>query len=157
MLGDVVIDTNVLLHAQNPNETRFEDSSNLICKILDENTSLCVDEGFSEDESKNKSKIGHEYLSNLTPGSIGQNLIVQLALQQRIKQLTKRAPERIVRKINHIIRNKIDRVFLNVAYNSEGKTLVSHDYRDFRITKRQLISTDLKIKVIEACDCLDCF
>jgi len=157
MLSDIVIDTNVLLHAQDPNETRFENSSNLINKILEENTSLCIDEGFSENESKNKSIIGREYLYNLQPGSIGQNLIVQLALQQRIKQLTKRAPERIVRKINQIIRNKIDRVFLNVAYNSDEKTLVSHDYTDFRITKRQFILTELQIKVIEACDCLDCF
>ncbi len=157
MLSDIVIDTNVLLHAQNPNETRFENSSNLINKILEENTSLCIDEGFSEDESKNKSIIGCEYLSNLQPGSIGQNLIVQLALQQRIKQLTKRAPERIVRKINQIIRNKIDRVFLNVAYNSDEKTLVSHDYTDFNISKREFILTDLQTHVISACDCLDCF
>lgn len=157
MLSDIVIDTNVLLHAQNPNETQFENSSNLINKILGENTSLCIDEGFSEDESKNKSIIGCEYLSNLQPGSIGLNLIVQLALQQRIKQLTKRAPERIVRKINQIIRNKIDRVFLNVAYNSDEKTLVSHDYIDFQITKRKSILTDLQIQVISSCDCLDCF
>ncbi len=157
MLSDVVIDTNVLLHAQNPNEKRFEDSSNLIRKMLYENTSLCVDQGFSEDESKNESIIGQEYLSNLQFGSMSSNLIVQLASQQRIKQLTKRAPERIVRKINQIIRNKIDRVFTNVAYNSDEKTLVSHDYNDFSMTKRQRILTDLQIKIIEACDCLDCF
>lgn len=157
MLNDIVIDTNVLLHAQNPNEKRFKDSSNLICKILDENTSLCMDEGFSEDESKNKSMIGWEYLSNLQYGSIGLNLIAQLALQQRIKQLTKRAPERIVSKINQLIRNKTDRVFLNVAYNSDEKTLVSHDYKDFQKTKRRFIATNLQIQVIEACDCLDYF
>lgn len=157
MLNDIVIDTNVLLHAQNPNEKRFEDSSNFINKMLEEKTSLCVDEGFSENESKNKSIIGCEYLSNLQFGSIGLNLIVQLAHQQRIKQLTKRAPERIVRKINQLIRNKKDRVFLSVAYNSDEKTLVSHDYIDFYKTKRRFISTNLQIQVIEACDCLDCF
>ena len=157
MLSDIVIDTNVLLHAQNPNEKRFEDSLNLINKILEVNTSLCIDEGFSEDESKNKSIIGCEYLSTLQSGSIGLNLIVQLALQQRIKQLTKRAPERIVRKINQTIRDKIDRVFLNVAYNSDEKTLVSHDYEHFQKTKRRFIATNLQIRVIEACDCLDCF
>ena len=157
MLNDIVIDTNVLLHAQNPNEKRFEDSSNFINKILEKKTSLCMDEGFSEDESKNKSIIGCEYLSNLQFGSIGLNLIVQLAHQQRIKQLTKKAPKRIVRKINQLIINKIDRVFLKVAYNSDEKTLVSHDYTDFQITKRQFILTDLQIQVIEACDCLNCF
>ena len=157
MLSDIVIDTNVLLHAQNPNETRFVNSSNLINKILEENTNLCIDEGFSEDESKNESIIGNEYLSNLQPGSIGQSLIVQLVSQQRIKQLTKRAPERIVSKINQLIRNKTDRVFLNIAYNSDEKTLVSHDYKDFHKTKRRFIATNLQIQVIEACDCLDCF
>jgi len=157
MLNDIVIDTNVLLHAQNPNEKRFEDSSNFINKMLENKTSLCVDEGFSEDESINESIIGWEYFSNLQHGSLGMNLIIQLALQQRIKQLRKRAPERIVRKINQLIRNKKDRVFLNVTYSSNEKTLVSHDYKDFQKTKRRLILTNLHIQVISACDCLDCF
>ena len=48
MIDDIVIDTNVLVHAQNPNEKRFVDTTNLIKIILDSNTSLCVDEGFNE-------------------------------------------------------------------------------------------------------------
>jgi predicted nucleic acid-binding protein len=126
ILNDVVIDTNVLVHAQNPDEQRFEDSTNLIGTILSSNTELCVDEGFSEEESKNKSAIGSEYFDKLSFGSTGFTLVVQLAHQNRIKQLARRAPHHISRAINQILRNKTDRTFLNVAHNSVEKVLVSH-------------------------------
>lgn len=157
MINDVVIDTNVLVHAQNPKEQRFVDSTNLIDTIIDSNTSLCVDEGFSEIESKNRSAISAEYLNNLRFGSAGLNLIVQLSSQDRIKQLKKRAPNPISRQINQILRNKTDRIFLNVAYNSDEKVFVSHDYKDFQPPKRCKIYSTLNIRVIEACDCLDCY
>lgn len=157
MLNDVVIDTNVLVHAQNPNEQRFEDSTNLIDTILDSNTDLCVDEGFSEEEAKNKSAICSEYFDQLCFGSLGFTLIVQLAHQNRIKQLGRRAPHQISRRINQILRKKSDRNFLNVAYNSVEKVLVSHDFIDFQQPKRDRILSNFHIHVIEACDCLDCY
>jgi predicted nucleic acid-binding protein len=157
MLNDVVVDTNVLVHAQNPKEQRFEDSTNLIDNILNSNTDLCVDEGFSEEEAKNKSAIGSEYFDKLCFGSVGFTLIVQLAHQNRIKQLGRRAPYKTSRRIIQILRNKADRNFLNVAYNSVEKVFVSHDFIDFQQPKKDRILSDFNIQVIEACDCLDCY
>lgn len=157
ILNDIVIDTNVLVHAQNPNEQRFVDSTSLIDTILNSNTDLCVDEGFSEEEAKNRSAIGCEYLNNLYFGSVSFNLIGQLAHQNRIKQLRKKAPYQISRRINQILRNKTDRIFLNVAYNSVEKVFVSHDFTDFQPPKRNRILSNFHIHVTEACDCLDCY
>ena len=66
MLNDVVVDTNVLVHAQNPNEQRFEDSTNLVDTILNSNTDLCVDEGFNEKEAKTKAQLPLNILINYT-------------------------------------------------------------------------------------------
>lgn len=157
ILNDIVIDTNVLMHAQNPNEKRFGDSSVLINTILISNTDLCVDEGFSEEEGRNKSLIGSEYIDNLYFGSLGFSLIVDLVQQNRIKPLKRRAPQKIARKINQILSNKKDRIFLNVAFNSVEKVFVSHDFADFQMPKRNKILSDFTIRVIEACDCLECY
>lgn len=157
MLNDIVIDTNVLLHSQNPNEQRFVDSNKLIIKILNATTDLCVDEGFNDIEANNRSFIGAEYLNNINPGSTVFSFIVELGHQGRIKQLKRRASNLIHNKINQLIRNRTDRVFLNVAYNSIDRILVSHDFKDFQVLKRQKIKSELSIHVLEALECFNCF
>ena len=52
--------------------------------------------------------------------------------------------------------NKIDRVFLGVAFNSEDMKLVSHDYQDFQIPKRNHINDQLGIDVINAEEGINC-
>src|SRR5438132_1342858 len=46
MLPDIVIDTNVLCHADNPYEPRCAASRMLVLRLLEVPAQLCVDEGF---------------------------------------------------------------------------------------------------------------
>jgi hypothetical protein len=156
MLADVVIDTNVLMHAQNPAEERCADSRRLLESLLAAATMLCVDEGFADSEAANRSHIGTEYLQTLRAGSLPLVIIAVLGTQGRIRQVPKCTPQRVAKRINQLLRNKADRIFLSVAFNSGEKTLVSHDYKDFQVPKRRDIAGELGVNVTEAGPCADC-
>ncbi len=154
MLEDIVIDTNVLLHAQNPDEPRFSDARQLIEQMLECTTTLCIDRGFDISPAQNQSKIGAEYLDKLQPGSLGFALIVNLVESFRLKQTNRLPPRDISRAINQLISNRRDRTFVGVSYNSTERMLVSHDYRDFQQAKRAVIRRNLGVRVIDASTCL---
>lgn len=154
MLTDITIDTNVMLHAQNPDEQRSSESNTLLQNMLKSQTFLCVDEGFHVDELRNSSFIGKEYLDKLRIGSLGYAVVAKLGSEFRIKPLPRLAPRPQKKKINQLIRNKRDRIFLSVAFNSEDQKLVSHDYNDFQESKRLTIRTELSVDIIDANECL---
>jgi len=145
MLEDILIDTNVLKHANDSNTPYQTDSIELINAMIDTETLLCVDEGFTLDETQNRSHIGHEYLKHLKHGSLGHALLRYLFLERRYRFLPRQIPPAITRQINQQFGNRRDRIFLRVAYNSTEKVLISHDYTDFSIPRRQFFSRSLGI------------
>ena len=154
MIADMVIDTNVFVHADNPMEARCAASRSLLQRILSVGTILRVDEGYDSNEARNRSHIGSEYQHNLRFGSMGLAVLVQLAGQGRIRTLPRKVPDAATaKKIRQLLRNTTDRVFLSVAYGSHEKILVSHDYVDFQEAKRPTIREVLGVAVIEACAC----
>lgn len=150
---DIVIDTNVLAHASNPQEKRRAHAVSLISRLLDGSTHLCVDEGFRESESSNGSHIFAEYRRLLPPGSLGRAFVAKLAGSQRIKQLPRKAATSASQKINQLIAKRTDLLFVCVAYNSAEKLLISHDFVDFQLKKRKLIGKELGVAIVEAANC----
>ncbi len=153
MLRDVVVDTNVFRHAANPKDDYWHPSLTFLKVLLDADTLLCVDKGFHLSCGEHKSVVGYEYHEHMRFGSIGLEVLKKLAVQQRIKQVPRRAPQQIARRINQLIRSKKDRVFLGVAYNSCDKTLVSHDFTDFQVRKRPVIKRKIGVLVGTAAEC----
>ena len=85
MLADIVIDTNVFLHAENEQEVRRESCQSLVALLREGNTLLCVDDGFNLlEESKNRSQIGREYIEHLRVGSVGYEIVRHLAQSGRL-------------------------------------------------------------------------
>lgn len=153
MLTDLVIDTNVLVHSQNPQEPRHPDSVALLQALLDSTALLCVDEGFACDPGANRSHIGSEYLNHLRAGSLALTVVTRLAQTNRIRQLARTAPPPTKKRVNQMIANRRDRIFLSVAFNSGERILASHDYTDFQVSKRGAIEKELGVHIIEARDC----
>ncbi|MCP9765183.1 hypothetical protein [Lacihabitans soyangensis] len=147
---DIVLDTCTLVHADNSESDYQESSVELINKMFANTTLVTVDEGFTFDESTNQSYIGLEFIKHLRPGSLGYNLIVHLALNMRINFVSNVIPNATKNYIEQIIRNKKDRMFLRVAFNSSEKTLASHDYTDYQKSKRHRIRKELGIEVVTA-------
>lgn len=156
MVDEVVVDTNVFLHAHNPEEPRFG-AALAFCEQLAaaEHTAICVDEGFGWGEASNESLIGSEYLSHIPAISLAAALIGALLTQGRVHMVSQRLPQRERQIVNQLIRNKRDRTFVRVAWNCSDRLLVSHDYQDFGAGKRRKISKLLTVSIVGAEECPD--
>lgn len=152
-LPDVTIDTNVLMHACNPNEKRYQHSVAFVNSMLASSAHLAMDPGFSNDPAQNKSLIGAEYLEKLVPGSLPTYAITQLALTGRVLIVPTSLSPQLSKKLNQMVRNRRDRTFVKVAANSRGCHLISHDYDDFPSTKRKDIRAAFGVCMIEASVC----
>ena len=153
MLDDLVVDTNVLVHADNPAEDRHADAVELLNILLEGSTSLCVDEGFDSVESADRSLIVGEYREHLTPVATGMQVLAHLARTGRVKIVPRTAPVAVRKQINQMIRDKRDRTFLVVAHNSSERVLCSHDYVDLASDKRKALRKSIVgVSVEEACD-----
>lgn len=152
MLQDIVIDTNVLVDANNPAVTRFGDAVAFLRKLVSPGvrTDLKVDPGFSQEEARNRSRIISEYLDHISFGSLGSSVLVALLSSGRVKSVSSMPEHRIKRQVNQIVRNKTDRYFLCVAISSDERVLVSHDYVDFQSRKRVHINRKFGVDVVEA-------
>lgn len=111
MLVDIVLDTNVLMHAENPEEPRMPMCCELVSQMTNCATHLCVDEGFDLDEAKNRSVIGSEYLKHLRFGMVGYELVKHLAVSQRVKQKSRNVPQNVSRHIVQQVRKGPDRIY----------------------------------------------
>ena len=145
-----MIDTNVMLHAENAQEPRQEESIRLLTLLRECQTRLCIDEGFELDESRNRSHIGAEYLRHLTFGMLGSAIIAHSAASQRIKIVPRRVPQAVSKRIRTNVLSPPDRAYVCVAFNSIEKFLVSHDYGDIPERSRDRLRQDLGVSVVEA-------
>jgi predicted nucleic acid-binding protein len=147
---DIVIDTNVMVHADNEQEPKQPHCLNLLNLVSGSTIELCIDDGFSLIEAQNTSHIGLEYLKHLRIGMTGYTLMLKLLSEDRIQFLPKKIPAAINKKINQTGIKKSDRIFVKIAYNSNDKILVTHDYVDFTDNIREIIDDEIDVKVIEA-------
>jgi hypothetical protein len=148
VLGDITVDTNVLVHAQNPSEIRFEDAVAFLNELRGCETKLCVDRLFAFDH-QNTSLIGHEYVRNLNAGGFAFEFLRLLLNTERVKSVATGAPAN-VRKIVLAIANKRDRTFVLVAYNSADRLFTSHDWEDFPTKVRENLKAKLDVTVEDA-------
>jgi predicted nucleic acid-binding protein len=152
MLADIVVDTNVFLHAENRQEHRHEQATGLLLALQDNTctTLLCVDEGFDLEEAKNRSQIGSEYLRHLRHGTLGFAVVVHLLSSLRIKQVRRRVPANVSRRILQQGVTGVDRTFVQVTYNSQDKTLTCHDFDDVPETVRARLLGAIGVKILAA-------
>jgi len=152
MLIDIVLDTNVLMHADDPRQPLMQMSRDLLsalqlptCK-----THLCVDEGFDLDEAKNRSQIGSEYLEHLDFGMLGLAVVAHLAGSLRVKQVSRAVPPHVSKKIYTQVPKGPDRTFLKVAFNAADKTLACHDFGDVPAPVRTRLQRAIGVHVLDA-------
>jgi predicted nucleic acid-binding protein len=150
MLHDIVIDTNVLMHAENPNEVRSESAAKLIRTLLSCRAKLCVDEGFAIEESRNRSLIAGEYLERLRAGGVGLAFIVHLARNGRVSEVSSKVEQSLARFLTRRVSDKRDRTFLRVAANAHDRLMTSHDFSDLPLGKRREIRSISGIRILDA-------
>jgi len=158
VLNDIVIDSNVLAHADNPTDGNHESSTELLRVLLASETLLCVDREFAFAHG-NTSLIGQEYLETVGFGGTGYATLLTLMATSRIKSVPMRLPRDEAKIIEALIRpsKPRDRTFVRVAANSDERTFVSHDWEDFTASVRRDLKRRLAIDTLEASDALSSF
>ena len=147
MLRDIVIDTNVFLHAHDSRLTCSGDANRVLTILRQSTTYLCIDEGFDTNPARNASLIGGEYLEHFHHGSVPFAIITELAGAQRLLPVSKKVHPSIGRKINQILRDPRDRTFLKVSINSVNRFFCCHDFIDFSPAKRSSIKRDFDVNI----------
>lgn len=131
-MKDVVVDTNVFVHAQERSSPHFLGAARFVAALMGANTDLCLDRDFEFDDSTRPgSLIGAEYLKHLLPQSYGYTALAVMLAAGRFKAVGTKVPQRARQWSDQQIGKKRDRTFFRVAVMSEDKTLVSHDETDF--------------------------
>lgn len=150
MLNDIVIDANVMLHAEDVREPRREQAHQLLTLLQQRTTKLCVDEGFDWNEARNRSHIGSEYLRHLSFGMLGYAIVAHLAASNRIKTISRQVPAAIAKRIREAVWSPPDRIYVRVAFNSDEKLLVSHDITDIPPASRAGLRAAIAVEILEA-------
>lgn len=151
MLKDIVIDTNVLMHATNPKSGRQQQSVGLLRAMLDSDTALCLDTVFSGQLAQPESSlIWQEYSDNLGAPGFSSEFLTKMATGRRIVHVSRTVERSAQKWISRQIVNSRDRTFVRVALNSIERVLVSHDYQDFPTKVRSACLLRLGVEVLEA-------
>ena len=104
-----------------------------------------------QDPGQSHSAIATEYLANLTAGSVGSVFVRAIVDGLRIADKPRRCGTRAIeQRINRLIKNPMDRTFVNVARSCLGRTLLSHDFQDFPDGKRVTIHKDVGVRIVTA-------
>jgi len=122
----------------------------MMSRLLEVPTHLCVDRGFALDRATNRSHICAEYLDMLVPGSVPYAVLSHLAATGRVREVDRRPDYATGKRVMKMVAKRRDRIFVGVAHNSTGRTLVSHDFKDFAADKRQAIRKEVGVSIVEA-------
>jgi hypothetical protein len=152
VLNDVVVDTNVLMHADDPRQSHQEDAQALLKGLNLGLVSLCVDEGFNVDEAQNKSLIGGEYFERLSHTHTAMAVLAHLFSTGGIVFVSRAVPRATRNAIQQCVRNKRDRTFLCVAHNSADQVLCSEDLIDMQRRKRQSLRRSTGVEILGVAD-----
>lgn len=151
MLVDIVIDTNVFMHSADNRQFGFQKPARRLLDLLKKcDTKLCVDPGFHPDPARNRSYIGHEYFEHIRFVHPAFAVIVLLGRAGRIVETSKSVERRAQKIIRQLVTDKTDRVFVKVTFNSQSRTLVSHDFRHIPVRSRSKLRRQLTVEVTEA-------
>ena len=149
MLEDIVIDTNVLMHADNVSSGRDKEAFGLVQAMLASQTVLCLDVQSSRGEDDPRSSlIRQEYREHLD--GLGGRFVAHMVDEGRVKYVAREVDKDVSRWINQRIPNKRDRTFVKVAINSIESVLASHDYSDFSASTRKDLSKRVQVDVLDA-------
>ena len=149
MPADLVVDTNVFMHAGNPNVKFFGGALRFVQALENSTVPICIDKPRANSvPDENASLILAEYRRRMKPTTYGMAVLAKLASTQRIQWVSRDVGAAINKRIRMLIpKNTRDKTFVRVSYNNVAHLLVSDDSEDFAVTVRRNVRRDLGIRV----------
>lgn len=138
MMKELVIDTNVIVHAHNEANLYHESALACLTSVLQSKINICVDDDF-QFINNNSSVIISEYIQHVRSGTYGYYFLLQMASNGRITVYQKKNYNKEKALLRKIIPNKHDIIFLIITLASHDKYFISNDYNDFNTTIRNEI------------------
>lgn len=149
-IDEVVVDTNVFVHANNTGVTFCASAREALCNIDQQGIIICLDDEFDIVESRNRSWIGSEYFKHIRIGTFGYAILLKIIMRGNIRQIFKDKYLRFKRQFRQIVRDNVDICFLLVALGCASHILVSNDFEDFQQPKRSKIRKQYGISIISS-------
>lgn len=143
----MVIDTNVLKHADDKNYHRRSDCIDFINQVMESEKVLVFldisDQGY----------IRYEYNKHIKWGMLGYTMLLKIAKVSRIRFKDRSTDPVIKRKINRTGIKTEDRIFVNIAYQTKDKLLISQEHEDFTDKIRGILKKEIDVDVLMAHEC----
>jgi hypothetical protein len=144
MLDDVVVDTNVFVHAENPGEMlRYDESRAFIELMRQVETHLCLDDD---------DRIAGEYANRVPPGALAGVLLRECADAGRITIRPLSVGPPVADAIERLVVDRTDHKFVRVAHNSVERVLVTHDDEHVHCVAEELLD-EVSVEVLYAYAC----
>jgi len=143
-INDIVVDTNVFMHANNDKIKFCKSSKEFIGYLSNCNILLCLDDGFDPVQSKNQSHIAHEYFTHIRHGEFAYGILLKILSSKNYKIIKKSQYKKYKKLVNQCIRNTFDRIFICIAIVSDSKLFISNDFEDLDLQKRKYLEKSIK-------------
>lgn len=147
----VVIDTNVMAHAENSSNVNHLTAFAVVTWLRDHASMLLIldDQGKAKPDPST-SVLYSEYRSTLDPQGFALTLVTALLAGGRV-DFAERPDRRTREAIAGLVpRNKPDRAVLGAACGCDDRTLVSNDYVDFPHEVREQCRTQFSVEIIDS-------
>lgn len=145
---DVIIDTNVLSHAENSGASQQVSALEVLTSMRASTVLWVLDDQGKAAPDPATSLLFQEYRATLNPQGIAMTLLVECLSYGRIAFAPRpdQATRNFIRKL--IPRNNNDRVVLGAAHGSSDRVLVSNDLSDFSLDVRDEARDSLKVTIV---------
>lgn len=151
-LTDVVVDTNVFLHADDPSTPHQSAARELVVALVNGHIALCVDKkNANSGDGDYNSLILAEYAKHVRATMLAFPILQQLLAGRGAKFVPRAVPDGIRKQIRQAVPgNTRDRTFVQTAYNTESGVLASHDFTDFPLGVRAGLKARTGVRVATA-------
>jgi len=147
-VSELVVDTNIFLHASNEGVKYCDSARSLLKVIIQNDIAICVDDVYDSNPARTTSRIGSEYERYITPGTHGHTMLLTIINSGKIKQIEKKKYNTQKRILTRIIRDKTDLVFVVISIGVAGQTLASNDFEDLSQRKRLTINNKFGVSIV---------
>lgn len=149
---DVVVDTNVLAHADDPKKATSQASQQLLLFIKESELKWVLDDQGKKAPNPETSLLHAEYRNTIVEMGFSATVFAFLLRTNRVI-FAPRPGEQVRKAIRKLVpANKGDQAVLGAAVGSTDGVLVSNDFGDFTAAVRTSVLKELSVTVVD-CEC----
>jgi hypothetical protein len=140
------------MHASQPDDACFEDAVEFLDCLKNHTTNICVDPGHDFDIATNSSIIWFEYITKIRGGTLGYAILHYLAKTYRVLEKPKNAIRAKKKRILQCVKNKRDRIYVNVACSCADELFITEDNEDFGVAAKKRLRKEIGITIQNCCE-----